>query len=107
MATGAMSGATNGAIEIEKTAVRQVAGHEIEVEESAVLLLQGDEVEVEQSAVFALAARSVEIEQSTTVFLLAQRVTGDVKTLFDWKSALALGAGWVIARRLLRLLRLS
>ena len=49
------------------------------------------ETTINSSAVGIIASGTVRTENSASLLLLANRVEGDVTTLFDWKSALALG----------------
>jgi hypothetical protein len=97
---------SGGEIEIEQSAVQQAHGDEVEVEQSAVLQLSGTHVDVDDSVVGAVIARKVEARNVRTVFLVASQFKGDVRTVFDWKSAVAIGVGIVLTRRLLKLLRL-
>lgn len=50
------------------------------------------ETSMNNSAAGIVASGTVRTENSASVLLLANRVEGDVSTLLDWKSALALGA---------------
>ena len=62
------------------------------------------EVRIEQGVVGTLIAGRATFERTTGVLLLvAGRVEGPVKAMFDWRGALAFGAGfgllWGILRR--------
>ena len=58
---------------------------------------------LEQSIVRTVIANEVHAERSTGVLLLlARRVDGDVRTLLDWRGALAFGAAFGIVASLLR-----
>ena len=94
-------------VSVRASVVRSVSGDEIEIEQSVVVAASGGHVEVEESAVFGVAGREVHLRKVRTVFLLATRVDGEVRTVFDWKGALAVGVGIVLTRRLLKLLRLA
>ncbi len=56
------------------------------------LTLSRDSIDIKDSASLLVAGRDVKAENVKTLFLAAANVEGDVKTLFDWRSALSLGA---------------
>lgn len=89
-------------VEIEQSAVRSVHAEEFEAEQSAVLFARAGTAEIENSAVGILVAREVEAESLTAAFVLAPVVRGNVRTLFDLRTAFAMGAGYFVARRTLR-----
>jgi len=60
-------------------------------------------VHLEQSIVRTVIANEVRADRTTGVLiLLARRVEGDVKTILDWRGALAFGAAFGIVSTLLR-----
>jgi hypothetical protein len=51
-------------------------------------------------------ARTVEVRPNTlTGFLVARTVNGDVRTLFDWRGAVAFGAAFAIVSRVIGAIR--
>ena len=111
-----------GEVSVRASAVRSVSGGDVDLRQSAVQRLRGEEVHIKDSAVAAVAAQEVHVDDANvglvaarqahlrrvrTVVLLAPRVEGDVRTVFDWKGAIAIGVGIVLTRRLLKLLRLG
>lgn len=44
------------------------------------------------SAIGVMAAKNIKSENTTAFFVLTNKVEGDITTVLDWKSALALGA---------------
>jgi len=48
--------------------------------------------EVNRSAVGILAAQDVKAENSSALLVIANKVEGNITTLLDWRSAIALGA---------------
>jgi hypothetical protein len=61
------------------------------------------EVHLEQSIVRTVIANEVHADRTTGVLLLlARRVDGDVRTLLDWRGALAFGAAFGIVASLFR-----
>jgi hypothetical protein len=51
-----------------------------------------DEANVNKSAVGILAARNITSNNSTSLLMIGQNISGNVTTLVDWRSALAIGA---------------
>jgi len=51
-----------------------------------------ENTEVNRSAVGILAARNVKAENTSALFVIANKVEGNITTLINWRSALALGA---------------
>ena len=61
------------------------------------------EVHLEQTIVRTVIANEVKADRTTGVLvLIARRVEGDVKTILDWRGALAFGAAFGIVSALLR-----
>jgi hypothetical protein len=51
-----------------------------------------ENTEVNRSAVGILAAQTVKAENTSALLIVANKVEGNVTTLLNWRSALALGA---------------
>lgn len=63
-------------------------------------------VSIEQGGAGVIVAQKVEVHPQTVVgFLVARNVAGDVRTLFDWRGAVAFGAALAIVARILEALR--
>lgn len=63
-------------------------------------------VSIEQGGAGVVVAQRVEVHPQTLVgFLVAGNVAGDVRTLFDWRGAVAFGAAFAVASRVLGALR--
>jgi hypothetical protein len=61
------------------------------------------DVRIEQSAIRVLVANNVQSTKTTGVlFLLARKVEGDVRTLLDWRGAIAFGTAFGVVVSLLR-----
>ena len=56
------------------------------------VLLSRDKATVDRSAVGIMGAREIKAENASSLLMIASKVEGEVTTLLDWKSALALGA---------------
>lgn len=103
----AVRSVSGGEVEIEQSAVQDVRGEEVELEQSAAVRVTGERVEVKDSAVAAVVSRTVEAHNVRSFLLIASEIKGEVRTVFDWKSAVAVGVGIVLTRRLLKLLRID
>jgi hypothetical protein len=61
------------------------------------------EVHIEQAGVRTILANNVRIEKTTGVILLiARRVEGDVRTILDWRGAIAFGAAFGVVLSIFR-----
>lgn len=56
------------------------------------VVLSKEKAFVKKSAVGILGARDIKVDNVSSILMLANNVEGDVTTLLDWRSALALGA---------------
>lgn len=56
------------------------------------VMLSKDRANINSSAVGIVGARDINVENSSTLMIIANKVEGNVTTLLDWRSALALGA---------------
>jgi hypothetical protein len=80
-------------VSVELGAVGAGIAREVRLTQGGANLVIARDVAVEQSLVQTVAAANVRFERpSVVVFLLARRVEGSVRTLFDWRSAIAFGA---------------
>lgn len=103
----AVRSVSGGDVDIKLSAVQQVHGEEVEIEGAVVGYAGAQRMDVVEAQVLVATGRHMAARNVRALLLLAPRVHGDVRVLFDWKSALAVGAGIVLARRLLRLIRLG
>jgi len=58
---------------------------------AAPVTVSAGDATVEKSAVGVLAARNIEAHNSTALLMIGQNINGNVTTLLDWRSALAIG----------------
>jgi hypothetical protein len=78
-----------------------IAG-EVSVTQSFVRSVVARDVHIRQGGAGAVVAANVTLEKQTgTLVLIARRVEGDVRTVLDWRGALAAGAALGIAIGLL------
>ena len=88
---------------VELGGVGAALGSEVRVTQGGVYTVLAREVHLEQSIVRTVIANEVKADRTTGVLLLlARRVDGDVKTILDWRGALAFGAAFGIVSTLLR-----
>jgi len=70
-----------------------IAGENVSMQFSfSPVSISKENTEVNRSAVGILAAQSVKAENTSALLIVANKVEGNVTTLLDWRSALALGA---------------
>jgi hypothetical protein len=93
-------------ISVELGGIGAVLGGEVSLTQAGAGSVVARDARIEQSVVRSLIANSVHIERATgVVFLVARRVDGNVRTLLDWRGALAFGAAFGILSGLVRRLR--
>lgn len=92
---GAIGGAKGERIDVQMGAVGAALGGHVAVEQGFAGTVLAQEARVEQSVVRTLIARDVTFGRpSVVVFMLAQRVSGELRVLLDWRGALAFGAAF-------------
>jgi hypothetical protein len=102
----AVGGIRGEAVSVELGALGGAAAERIQVGQAVVGGLLGDAVETEQVLAGAIVARRVTFRRASgAVVLVAARVDGDVRTVLDWRGALAAGAAAGLVVALLRRLR--
>ncbi len=90
---GAIGAARADRVSVEMGALGAALGGEVSVSQGAVGTVIAQHARIEQAVVRTLIAQEVTVHRpSAVLFLLAQRVSGDVRVLLDWRGALALGA---------------
>lgn len=100
---GAVGAARADRVSVEMGALGAALAGEVSVSQGAVGTVIAQHARVEQAVVRTLIAQDVAIHRpSAVIFLLAQRVSGDVKVLLDWRGALAFGAAFGAIAGLLR-----
>jgi hypothetical protein len=89
---------------LERSAVQHLNSDAVTAERTALGVVQSSTAELRESAAGVVAGDYVRVENSRVVFLLAPRVNGNMKVLLTVPSALAVGAGFFLARWLVPLL---
>lgn len=90
-------------VEIVQSAVRSVFAERVEIEQGAVFSVRADRVKMDRSASVLVAAHEVEAQDVRAILLLTPRLRGNVEALIDLRTAVAIGAGFFLARASLRL----
>jgi hypothetical protein len=99
---GAVGAARGDHISVEMGALGAAMGGEVTVSQGLSGTILAQRATVEQAVVRTMVAQHVEIRRPSAVLvLIAQRVTGDVRVLLDWRGALALGAAFGVIVSLL------
>ncbi len=90
---GAVGAASAARVSVAMGALGAAVGREVSISQGSAGTILAREARVEEAFVRTMIAREVVVHRSSAVvFLVAQRVSGDVKVLMDWRGALALGA---------------
>ena len=99
---GAVGAARAERIEVNMGAVGAALGGQVTITQGMAGTVLAQEATLEQAFVRTLIARDVTVQRpSAVVFLVAQRVSGEIKVLLDWRGALAFGAAFGILAGLL------
>jgi len=93
VAQGAVGAARTDHLTVEQGAVGAVMADHAEVSRGYVRSVLARQVQLDRSAARVVIAADVNAQQTAVMFLIARRVSGEVKVLFDWRGALAFGAG--------------
>lgn len=92
---GAIGAARGERVSVEMGALGAAMGGEVTVSQGYAGTILTQKATVEQAFVRTMIAQNVEVRRpSAILFLIAQRVSGDVRVLLDWRGALALGAAF-------------
>jgi hypothetical protein len=100
---GAVGAVRADAVDIDTAAVGLAIAREVSVDAAIVGQVLAREARADRVIAQGIVAQRVEISGGAlTLFLVAQRVEGSVRTLFDWRGALAFGAAFGVVAALLR-----
>jgi hypothetical protein len=92
-------------LSLDRSAIRRVQADEVDITKSAVGLASFDRGTIRQSSAGAVIGRSVAMDEVKTGILLSPVVRGDVHTLLDMRSAVAIGFGMVLGKVFLAAIR--
>jgi hypothetical protein len=80
-------------VSVEMGGIGLALANDVRVTQGGVNAILARDVRIEQAGVRTIVANNVRVEQRTGVFLMiARHVEGDVRTLLDWRGAIAFGA---------------
>lgn len=92
----------NGDVAIlERAAIRRLHARDMNVERSAVGVVRSGRATLAASSAGVVVARSVACDEARVGLLVAPVVRGEVHTLIDIRSAVAIGLGLALGRLLL------
>ncbi|MBE0611146.1 MAG: hypothetical protein IH609_17315 [Dehalococcoidia bacterium] len=92
-------------LSLDRSAIRRVQADEVDITKSAVGLASFDRGTIRQSSAGAVIGRSVAMDEVKTGILISPVVRGDVHTLLDMRSAVAIGFGMVLGKVFLAAIR--
>ncbi|GMV85173.1 MAG: hypothetical protein AMXMBFR80_10290 [Dehalococcoidia bacterium] len=96
---------TTTRLSLDRSAIRRVQADEVAIDKSAVGVARFDRGTIRQSSAGIVAGRSVAVDEVRTGILISPVVRGDVHTLLDMRSAVAIGFGMVLGRVFLAAIR--
>ena len=88
-------------VSLDRSAVRSINADEVELTKSAVAFAKFEHGTIRQGTAGIVIGRSVAMDEVKTGILISPVVRGDVHTLLDMRSAVAIGFGMVLGRALL------
>lgn len=86
---------------LERAAVRRLHARDITVERSAIGVVRAERATVAASSAAVVIGASVAVDEARIGILVSPVVRGDVHTLIDLRSAVALGFGMALGKALL------
>ncbi len=99
---GLVGGIVAGRVSFEQGGAANVLAREVVVHQGGARTIVGNTVHIEQGGAVSVIGNQVSISQGGAGVVVALRAEGDVRTLFDWRGAVAFG---VVAGLLVGLLR--
>jgi len=100
---GGIGAARADRISIELGGIGAAMAGEVSITQGGAGSILARDVHLEQTVVRTMIANNVHADRPTGVLLLiARRVEGDVRTLLDWRGALAFGAAFGLITSLFR-----
>lgn len=83
---------------IERSAIRHVTAEQVDISRSAVAVATFDRGTIRQSDAGMVVGRSVAVDEVRVGVLISPVVRGEVHTLLDMRSAVAIGFGMVLGK---------
>ena len=92
---------TSTRLTLDRSAVRSVSADDIDISKSAVGVARFQNGTIRQGTAGVVVGRSVAMDEVRTGVLISPVVRGDVHTLIDMRSAVAIGFGMVLGKAML------
>ena len=102
---GRVEETTTTHLSLDRSAIRRIEADEVDIEKSAIGVASFERGTIRQSSAGIVAGRSVAMDEVRTGILIAPVVRGDVHTLLDMRSAVAIGFGMVLGKVFLAAIR--
>jgi poly-gamma-glutamate capsule biosynthesis protein CapA/YwtB (metallophosphatase superfamily) len=102
---GAVAAARAEHLTADRSALGVVLADRAEISRSYTRSIVARQVQLDRAAARVVIAADVNAQQTAVMFLVARRVASEVRVLFDWRGALAFGAGAGLVFALLSRLR--
>jgi hypothetical protein len=83
---------------LERSVVQHLTSDAVTADRTAIGMVHSSTAELKESAAVVVASDYVRVEDSRVVFLVAPRVSGNMKVFLTLPSAVAVGAGFFLAR---------
>jgi hypothetical protein len=89
-------------VDVQMSAVQSVMAGQARLQQSLVGTAQGENVSVRGGLLVGAVGKDISVENTRVLFLLSPSVSGNVRAVFTLPTALALGVGFFLGRRLAR-----
>jgi hypothetical protein len=99
---GAVRNLESDVARLERAAVQRLRAHEAHFDRSAIAFATFDHGTLRQSVAGVVITKSLACDEVRTGVLISPVVRGEVHTLFDMRSALALGFGMALGQAFLK-----
>jgi hypothetical protein len=100
---GGIGFARGDRVSVEMGGIGAALGGDVRVTQGGVNMILARDVTIEQAGVRTMIANNIHVERTTGVFvMIARHVEGDVRTLLDWRGAVAFGAAFGLVVSLFR-----
>jgi hypothetical protein len=94
--------ASGSEIQMEQSAVQRVLARDVELEQSAAMTVRAEHVSLDESGAVAVFANRVDAQNTAAFIVVSPSLSGNVRSVIDVRTAFAFGAGYFVARALLK-----
>lgn len=91
-------------VSLQQSFAQSVTADNVNLDQAAAGLVRSARASITNGAAGVLVGDRISAENASAIFFVARNINGNVKTVFDQKSALALGAGAIIVWSLIKVL---